>query len=94
MPKNPFTSEIPDIANRNWPQRRIDCITVASFTSFPQAIAGNRDLRSHEMKQFFSTIARTLVAAANGRAEHIMRTHAEARTPYQVSYSANAGGWN
>jgi hypothetical protein len=46
------------------------------------------------MKQFFSTIARTLIAAAGGRAEHIMRTHAEARFPCAEAYSANAGGWN
>jgi hypothetical protein len=46
------------------------------------------------MKQVLIAVAGLLVAAAKARAEHVMRTQADARIQRDEVYSANAGGWN
>lgn len=46
------------------------------------------------MKQFLKTVARVLMATANGRAMSVLRKQAELSKPFHVEFRANAGGWN
>ncbi len=46
------------------------------------------------MKNFLGTIARLLLAAANGRALNVLRKQAELSKPFHFEFRANAGGWN
>jgi uncharacterized MAPEG superfamily protein len=46
------------------------------------------------MKRILIAIAGMLLAAARARADQVMRTHAEPRTPRDEVYTSNAGGWN
>jgi hypothetical protein len=46
------------------------------------------------MKQAFSTVVRTLLSAARGRARLALRMQAGIATPSRTDYRLNAGGWN
>ena len=45
------------------------------------------------MKNFLNTVARVLLATANGRALNVLRKQAELAKPFHVEFRANAGGW-
>ncbi|SFB90586.1 hypothetical protein [Massilia yuzhufengensis] len=45
------------------------------------------------MKNFLNTVARVLLATANGRALNVLRKQAELAKPFHVEFRSNAGGW-
>ena len=46
------------------------------------------------MKQVLTTVVRTLLSAARGRAMLVLRKQAEIAKPSRLDYRLNAGGWN